>query len=104
MQPVPDALLDRGNAYQWQNLLPLYRYKLLVWDGKPYALPLLGDARVCYYRDDWFRDAAGGFQEKHGRPLAAPETWEDLVVIAEFFHTRKQGAEHAAVARARRGP
>jgi multiple sugar transport system substrate-binding protein len=88
VQTVPDSLLDRGNAYQWQNLLPLYRYKLLVWDSKPYALPLLGDAGICYYREDWFRDAAGGFREKHGRPLAAPETWEELVEIAEFFHAR----------------
>lgn len=34
LQRVPESLLERGNDYQWQNLLPLYRHKLLNWDGK----------------------------------------------------------------------
>ena len=78
LQPVPDSLLERGNGYQWQNLFPLYRHKLLTWDGKPYALPLLGDARVLYVREDWLRDSG----------KSAPETWEAFAELAEFFHDR----------------
>src|SRR5437016_52561 len=52
LQPVPGALTARSSSYAWENMLQVYREKLLVWDGKVYALPLLGEELVCYYRAD----------------------------------------------------
>jgi ABC-type glycerol-3-phosphate transport system substrate-binding protein len=90
LQPVPDSLLERGNSYQWQNILPLYRHKLLAWDGTPYALPLLGAATVCYYREDWLREAARDLEAKHGRALTTPATWDDFADLAVYFHDRNK--------------
>src|SRR5207245_3947974 len=48
---VPEELVEHNRNYAWQNVLPLYRYKLCVWDQRVYALPLLGDALICFYRE-----------------------------------------------------
>lgn len=87
--PVPESITERNNSYLWQNVLPIYRHKLLTWEGKAYALPLLGDALVCYYRQDWFRDAGKAFD---GRPDAALETWDDFLRLAELMQTVHAGA------------
>jgi multiple sugar transport system substrate-binding protein len=88
VQPIPEKILERDSGYQWQSLLPIYRNKLLTWDGKPHALPLLGDASLCYYREDWLREVGKAFQEKHGRALTPPETWETFAELAEVFRDR----------------
>jgi multiple sugar transport system substrate-binding protein len=90
LQPVPDDLLQAGAAFAWQNVLPLYRYKLCVWDQKVYALPLLGDAWLCYYRQDLFQDARhrDAFKSKYHRGLAPPVSWEQFTEIAEYFHNQ----------------
>jgi multiple sugar transport system substrate-binding protein len=71
--------------------MPLYRTRLLVWDTKPYALPVLGDAPLCVYRRDLYADAAArqAYTEKHRRPLNPPETWNEFADQAEFFATRR---------------
>ncbi len=86
--PVPDALRERGHAYGWDELLPVYREKLLVWDRKAYALPLLGHAPLAFYRSDLFGDPTrqDAFLKKHGRNLAPPSTWQEVAEVAEFFH------------------
>ncbi|HZT81774.1 MAG TPA: extracellular solute-binding protein [Gemmataceae bacterium] len=77
---VPDATRARDAAARWQGLLPLYRDRLLVWNHKTYAFPLLGEAPVCFYRADLF-------EEQGKRP---PETWEAFADLAEHFQkTRK---------------
>src|SRR5205807_460555 len=96
--PVPAAYVSRSQErvseretqaadYAWENLLPLYRYKLCIWDQQAYALPLLGDALVCFYREDLFHDAGHreAFRKKSGRDLAPPATWEQFTQIAEYF-------------------
>jgi multiple sugar transport system substrate-binding protein len=92
LQPLPRDLLQRDAAYAWQNVLPLYRYKLCVWDQKVYALPLLGDALLCFYRQDLFQDPRhrDAFRSKYGRELAAPVTWEQFTDIAEYFDKAKR--------------
>jgi multiple sugar transport system substrate-binding protein len=84
--PVPDRYQDKTEAYAWTALLPLYRQRLLLWGQKAYALPLLGDAWVCYWREDLFRQHGAAFQQKHGRELAPPATWQEYAEIAAFFH------------------
>ncbi|GAB6090594.1 ABC transporter substrate-binding protein [Spirochaeta dissipatitropha] len=48
---------------------------------------------IYAYRKDWFThpEEQSAFQQKYGRPLAAPQTWDELYDIAEFF-TRPAGA------------
>ena len=88
LTPVPETLTSRGGRYGWQDLLPLYRNQLLVWGGRAYALPLLGDAWLCFFRADLVRDPAhqAAFRAKYGRPLAAPATWDEYADIADYFN------------------
>jgi ABC-type glycerol-3-phosphate transport system substrate-binding protein len=94
LHPVPEKYLARRGDYAWDNILPLYRYKLLVWDEKVYALPFLGDPWLCFYREDLFRDPhhRDAFKKKYGRDLAAPATWEEFADIAAYFHQQKRPA------------
>jgi multiple sugar transport system substrate-binding protein len=87
LTPVPDTFRSPENGFGWMNLLPLYRNKLLTWNDTAYALPVLGDASVCFYRADLLRDAGHqtAFRDKFGRPLEPPTTWEEYADIAEFF-------------------
>jgi len=88
--PVPADLLAPGDSYAWDSLLPLYRNKLLVWNGKAFALPLLDEPLFCFYRTDLLSDPEliAKFERSHHRRLTRPETWEQFVEIAEFFHAR----------------
>jgi ABC-type glycerol-3-phosphate transport system substrate-binding protein len=76
--------------YDWAGLMPLYRERLLRWGEKAYALPVLGEAPVCFYRRDLFADPAhkAAFHDKYHRDLGPPATWEDFAEIAEFFASR----------------
>jgi len=94
LAPLPEAFrTDRG--IDWPGLLPLYREHLLVWDRIPYALPLRGDAPLCFYRKDLFHDDKfrGEFRARYGRDLQPPATWEDYLRIAEFFHQARSASK-----------
>src|SRR5262245_2099855 len=67
LRPLPEKILT-GDAFQWKlGLLPVYKDKLLVWDGTAYAVPLLGEAPLCFYRKDL---------------VAPPATWEEFLAAA----------------------
>ncbi|MGF1631793.1 MAG: ABC transporter substrate-binding protein [Kiloniellaceae bacterium] len=61
--------------------------------GSPnyYALPAMGDALGWVYRKDWFArpELQAAFKAQHGRDLAQPKNWTELVEIAEFFQGRE---------------
>src|SRR5262249_27185901 len=61
-------------------------------DRTTYALPLLGESPLCFYRADLFQAEANqaAFQKGFARKLAPPETWEEYADIAQFFHGRKE--------------
>jgi hypothetical protein len=92
LHPVPETYLTRRGKYDWDNIIPLYRYKLLVWDEKVYALPLLGDPWLCFYREDLFRDPQhrDAFKKKYGCDLKAPVTWQEFADIAAYFDQQKR--------------
>lgn len=76
------------------DFLPAAVYAYSTWPkGEPnyYALPAMGDALGWTYRRDWFEreDLQAEFQAEHGRPLAAPETWTELMEVASFFQGRE---------------
>src|SRR5262245_54156852 len=74
---VPAAIRSPGHRYQWSEIPGVYSEKLLRWDGRPYALPIIGEGHVLVYRTDRFAD--------HGQSW--PATWDDFVKVAEFFRT-----------------
>lgn len=84
LRPLPDA--SETAAY-----LPMYRSRLLHWDGKAYALPLLGDWFVCVYRNDVFSDGQikTAYRSKHNSELAPPVTWDEFVTQAAFFAAQR---------------
>jgi multiple sugar transport system substrate-binding protein len=86
LQELPGAYRSSQNKFLWSELPLLLAEKLLRWDGKAYALPLLGEGHVLVYRTDLFTEKQAEFGREHKRQLAAPETWEELVQIARFFH------------------
>ncbi len=55
--------------------------------GKWFAAPCETDAVGVAYRKDWFEDPAekAAFQQRFGRPLAVPQTWEEFKDVAQFF-------------------
>lgn len=71
----------------WQDIHPVYRERLMVWDGRYLTQTIDGDLHSLYYRLDLFNDpqAQRRFQEKYGYELAPPVTWERYYDIAEFF-------------------
>jgi multiple sugar transport system substrate-binding protein len=90
--PVPRLYSHPHQPYAWQDLLAIYPDRLLTWQGQVYALPLLGEAPLCFYRKDLFDDVQHqqAFQSRHNRQLAPPTTWEEFTEIAEYFHHHRQ--------------
>ena len=56
--------------------------------GKFFAAPCETDALGIMYRKDWFEnpEEKAAFEQKYGRELVPPETWEEFRDIAEFFY------------------
>jgi len=94
LAPLPDTF-RKDRKVDWAGLLPLYRQQLLIWDRAPYALPLCGDAPLCFYRKDLFHDEKNraAYRDRHGRDLQPPATWEDFLRIAEFFHQGRSASK-----------
>jgi multiple sugar transport system substrate-binding protein len=90
--PVPAEYTASDGALEWSKVLPEFRDKLLVWDRTVYALPLLGEAPLCFYRADLFQAEPNqsAFQKQFNRKLAPPATWEEFAEIAQFFNGRKE--------------
>ncbi|QLQ17551.1 MAG: extracellular solute-binding protein [Exiguobacterium profundum] len=67
--------------------------------GRYWSIPAEGDAVGWSYRKDWFEDPAEkeAFKAKYGYDLAVPETWAQLLDIAEFFHRPDQNRYGVAI-------
>ena len=91
LTPVPKSYRASNGSYGWSGLLPLYREKLLRWVGETYALPLIGDTRVCFYRADLLANPAHqkAYREKYRRDLGPPRTWDEFAQIAEYYYANK---------------
>jgi ABC-type glycerol-3-phosphate transport system substrate-binding protein len=84
--PVPDSV-SASEDYRWRSVLPLYGKQVISWDHKRYGLPILGEALVCVYREDWLKapEHQKAFEAKYKHKLEAPATWEQFAEIAEYF-------------------
>lgn len=81
---MPEAMRE---GEDWEDIHPVYRDRLMVWDGKVLSQTMDGDLHALTYRIDLFEDEAEkkAFEEQFGYALAAPETWTQYLDIAEFF-------------------
>ena len=88
LEPIPQKILDKVDM---QDVIPLYRERIITWGNTVYALPYDGDSHMLYYRKDLLNnpDYAAEFQEKYGYPLAEPKTWKEYYDIAEFFNGKE---------------
>ncbi|WP_104401093.1 extracellular solute-binding protein [Vibrio penaeicida] len=89
----------------WNDIHPVYRERLMLWDGKVKSATMDGDMHMLNYRADLFNDPKekAAFKTKYGYALAAPVTWDQYYDIAEFFHRPDQGLYGTAEAYKRGG-
>lgn len=86
-----DYLTEMPAAMQtgpdWEDIAPVYRDALMVWNGKVLSQTMDGDVHTYTYRIDLFEDSANqeAFKAKYGYDLAPPKTWKAYLDIAEFF-------------------
>jgi multiple sugar transport system substrate-binding protein len=63
------------------------------YNGTTYTVAFDNDTQPYFYRSDILEDPkeSADFEDKYGRPLAFPETWEQQAEVAAFF-TRKDAS------------
>jgi len=77
----------------WQDIAPVYRESLMVWNGQVLSMTMDGDVHTYSYRIDLFDDPEeqAAFEAAYGYPLAVPRTWKEYLDIAEFFQRPDDG-------------
>ena len=86
---MPRALRE---SEAFDDIHPIYRDRLMTWDGKWIAATVDGDLFSGYYRKDLFEDPRNrtDFRNRYGYELFPPDTWAQYRDIAEFFTGRPQ--------------
>jgi multiple sugar transport system substrate-binding protein len=88
LTPIPPATLEVP-SFESGQLLRIYRYRLMDWDRKTYAIPVLGDSLLFVYRADVLEHPQHkkNLEERLRHPLrpSGPATWQEWSVIAEYF-------------------
>ena len=84
---LPNRWMDSENV---DDIHPIYRDRLMTWDGKWIAVTIDGDLFSGYYRKDLFKDPINraDFRARYGYELFPPDSWRQYRDIAEFFHGR----------------
>jgi multiple sugar transport system substrate-binding protein len=62
--------------------------KLFTYRGQTWGVPTDGNIHAQFQRRDLLEDpdSKKRFEDKHGKPLKFPETWDDDFQIMQFFH------------------
>lgn len=97
------AEMQSGPA--WDDLHPVYRERLMSWQGEIKSATMDGDMHMLNYRADLMEDDANkaAFKEKYGYDLNVPKTWDQYYDIAEFFKNSDAVEYGTAEAYARNG-
>ena len=79
------AEMQEGPA--WDDIHPVYRERLMNWQGEIKSATMDGDMHMLNYRADLFEDPdiMAAFKDQFGYDLAAPVTWGQYYDIANFF-------------------
>jgi len=85
---LSDMPASMRGTESWNDILPVYRDRLMVWNGRYLSQTIDGDQHILYYRLDLFANPQERqrFKEKYGYDLAPPATWAQYYQIAEFFN------------------
>jgi ABC-type glycerol-3-phosphate transport system substrate-binding protein len=77
----------------WDQLMPVFRTFNHKFKGTTYAIQYDGDIHEFHYRKDLFEneDNKKKFQAETGKPLAPPETWDDVLTLAKFWKKNAPG-------------
>jgi len=88
LMEMPNALRE---SEAFDDIHPIYRERLMTWDGKWIAATVDGDLFSGYYRKDLFENPLNqaDFRTRYGYQLFPPDTWRQYRDIAEFFHGRR---------------
>ena len=88
LMELPSELRD---SEAFDDIHPIYRERLMTWDGKWIAMTVDGDLFNGYYRKDLFEDPKNqtDFRTRYGYELFPPDTWRHYRDIAEFFNRRR---------------
>lgn len=88
LDELPDRIVEDESL---DDIHPVYRDRLMTWDGKWIAVTVDGDLYSGYYRKDLFQDpkTRADFRASYNYELAPPDTWEQYRSIAEFFTARR---------------
>ncbi len=99
---MPAAMREGAD---WQDIAPVYRDRLMVWNDKVLSQSMDGDVHTYTYRIDLFEDAKEktDFKARYGYDLAPPKTWKQYTDIAEFFNRPDQNLWGVAEAYRRGG-
>lgn len=102
LDPMPASLQDGSD---WEDIHPVYRERLMAWDGQVMSATMDGDMHMLNLRADLLEnpDEMAAFKERYGYDLAAPATWDQYYDIAEFFHRPDEGLYGTAEAYRRGG-
>ncbi len=89
----------------WEDIAPVYREQLMVWNEKVLSQTMDGDVHTYTYRIDLFEDEGNksAFKAAYGYDLAVPKTWTEYLDIAEFFQNNVEGVYGTAEAFRRGG-
>ena len=87
--PYLEPLENAGNLadLQLDDVVPAFRNNYSFWDGKRVGMMFDGDMRIFHARKDLFEDPKEqeAFKAKYGYDLGIPKTYDEYLVIAEFF-------------------
>ncbi|MEM7711748.1 MAG: extracellular solute-binding protein, partial [Pseudomonadota bacterium] len=102
LSTMPEALQE-GN--DWEDVHPVYRERLMQWNGETKSATMDGDMHMLNLRADLLEDPdeQAAFETEYGYPLAAPVTWEQYYDQAAFFHRPDDGMFGTAEAYRRGG-
>jgi multiple sugar transport system substrate-binding protein len=89
--PLDDYMEKSDPA--WEDIHEGFRVWENTYEGQRYTLTMDGDVILLYYRKDLFDnpDEQAAFRQKYGYDLAPPETWEQVLDVAEFFRRDTNG-------------
>lgn len=96
---LTDFMVDEGIADSVTEATLTYYGEYPAGSGQYWGFPTEGDADGWAYRKDLFEDPdeMAAFEEEYGYPLAVPETYEQLMDIANFFTRPDDGLYGLAI-------
>lgn len=85
LEPLDDYLAE-DEDFNMQEVMPIFRDRIIKWSGNTYSLPYDGDLHNIVVRTDLIENPEykEQFKEEYGYELDVPRTWEEYRDIAEF--------------------